>query len=218
MSSNCLNSSHISSIGLPEAAWFLSNVSKIYSPELTVGVTPVRIMIRRCDIDHVSYYRCAVVTISLFTRKGTQQLMCTSVLDESLIPCTITRVGASLIFFVGNDLTMIQTRGLERTRRLPSTASQIDCQSHGGFYYFTRVSQWSTDFVSFVFSLQACSRLLVLLSRRRMNEGRIIIFIWGPGGFGQPNAWFRCLVVHISSMYTDDLQRTSETKYQSEKT
>lgn len=30
------------SIGLPEAAQLVANVSKIYSPELTVGVTPVR--------------------------------------------------------------------------------------------------------------------------------------------------------------------------------
>lgn len=29
-------------IGLPEAAWLVSNVSSIYSPELTVGTTPVR--------------------------------------------------------------------------------------------------------------------------------------------------------------------------------
>lgn len=31
-----------SSIGLPEAAWLVGNVSQIYSPELKVGFTPVR--------------------------------------------------------------------------------------------------------------------------------------------------------------------------------
>ena len=96
------------SIGLPEAGWFLSNVSKIYSPELTVGLTRVRTDAEVLHFgvetfDHVSYYRRAVAIISHLSRKDTRLLKCSSVLDESLILCTTTQVSTSHSIFGGDS-------------------------------------------------------------------------------------------------------------------
>ncbi|KAF8327748.1 uncharacterized protein EI90DRAFT_3066877 [Cantharellus anzutake] len=51
-------------IGLPEAAWLLSNVSKIYSPELTVGVTSA------CCSDHQSFHLEGFPATQVFERAG----------------------------------------------------------------------------------------------------------------------------------------------------
>jgi len=51
-------------IGSPEAAYLLSNVSKIYSPELTVGITPA------CCSDHQSFHRQGYPATQVYERAG----------------------------------------------------------------------------------------------------------------------------------------------------
>jgi hypothetical protein len=51
-------------IGLPEAAYLVANVSKIYSPELTVGYTPA------CCSDHQSFHGQGFPATQVFERAG----------------------------------------------------------------------------------------------------------------------------------------------------
>ncbi|KAF9508137.1 hypothetical protein BS47DRAFT_1350717 [Hydnum rufescens UP504] len=51
-------------IGLPEAAWLVANVSNIYSPELTIGITPA------CCSDHQSFNNQGFPSTQVFERAG----------------------------------------------------------------------------------------------------------------------------------------------------
>ena len=52
------------SIGLPEAAQLVANVSKIYSPELTIGTSPA------CCSDHQSFHEQGFPATQVFERAG----------------------------------------------------------------------------------------------------------------------------------------------------